>query len=88
MPTWSSSVTPTTHSSGPSTRPGSPRRQQRQLAATAEPAALWMLLDATKAGYKIERCLAPYDLDAVAQALDDAQRPLAAYLEPRLLAAR
>jgi len=58
------------------------------LPATAEPAAMWTLLDATEAGYRIERCLAPYDLDAVAQALDDSRHPSAAYLRARLLAAR
>lgn len=58
------------------------------LPATAEPAAMWTLLDATEAGYRIEHCLAPYDLDAVAQALDDVRHPSDAYLRARLLAAK
>ena len=58
------------------------------LPATAEPAAMWTLLDATNAGYRIEHCLAPYDLDAVARALNDARHPSAAYLRARLLVAK
>lgn len=54
------------------------------LPATAEPAAMWTLLDATSAGYRIDHCLAPYDLDAVARALHDARHPSAAYLQARL----
>ena len=58
------------------------------LPATTERAAMWTLLEATDAGYTIERCLARYDLDAVAQAMDDARHPSADYLRRRLLGAR
>ena len=60
----------------------------RSSQATAEAAAMWTLLDATEAGYQVEHCLAPYDLNAVAGALDDARHPSAAYLRARLLVAK
>ena len=78
MPIWSSPVTPTTHSTDRRLDQDHHVGSIFSLPATAEPAELWTLLDATKTGYKIERCLVPYDLDTVAQALNDAQRPLAA----------
>lgn len=52
--------------------------------ATAERRAMWTLLTADRAGYRLERRFVEYDMDAVIRDLDEVHHPSAAWLKTKL----
>lgn len=49
--------------------------------ATPERRAMWTFLEATADGITLERCVAPYDMDAVFTALDTVRHPSGEWLK-------